>query len=74
MESMSGVTCKTVGANSVVVEFPPKQAVGQPVSDGEAPRDGLVLKVTLTFQKNNLGYLRLSDVKVSDWDKTAVCP
>lgn len=66
MELMSGVTCKTIDADTVIVEFPPRQTTQQPASKGDMPREELVLKVTLTFQENNLGYLHLSDVKVSD--------
>lgn len=74
MESISGVTCKSLDAHTVVVEFPPRQPGQPPASKGGMPGDELVLKVTLTFKENSVGYLHLSSVKVSDWGETSVNP
>ena len=74
MESISGVTCKSLDAHTVVVEFPPRPPGQPPASKGGMPGDELILKVTLTFKENSLGYLHLSNVKVSDWSETSVNP
>ncbi|KAK7116403.1 tropomyosin Lep s 1.0101-like [Littorina saxatilis] len=62
IESQSGITCKPVNKNTMMVEFPPRPEV-QTLTGGNGTPDDLVLKVTLTFQENNLGYPRLSNIK-----------
>ncbi|KAL8581108.1 hypothetical protein ACOMHN_033556 [Nucella lapillus] len=56
-EALSGVTCKISTSNTIIVQFPPNQSASR------GTEDDLVLHLTLTFQKNSLGSLRLSSVE-----------
>ncbi|XP_076444096.1 uncharacterized protein LOC143282366 [Babylonia areolata] len=61
MEAWSGVTCKVPNSNTIVVSFPPSQFAS--TSPSFNAKDDLTLQVTLTFQENSLGSLRLSKVQ-----------
>ncbi|KAK7480015.1 hypothetical protein BaRGS_00028748 [Batillaria attramentaria] len=74
MEELSDVLCHAVNSNTVVVEFPPRPCLAQPSTgvntteanvschNADIGRD-LILKVTMTFKEDGLGYLRLHSME-----------